>query len=262
MKAGKNGKELRMVLFAVPPVMELDIFGPMSVFAAVNRLCGRNGGGYKIELTTTDPGCVITGPLGLSISAHRYYREIRGQVDTLLVVGGAGALRMREPAVLSWLCRMAAKVRRLGSVCTGAFLLAEAGLLNGKQATTHWALTRELSSRYPEVMVDPNPIWVRAGNVYTSAGVTAGMDLALGFVEDDYGSEMALKVARDLVLFLRRPGGQSQFSAFLSAQASERKALLELQIWMSENLSGNLSVETPGTSHRHEPAQFRSCFRP
>ncbi|MEI6314244.1 MAG: GlxA family transcriptional regulator [Syntrophus sp. (in: bacteria)] len=260
MKGKKNGKDVRIILFAVPPAMELDIIGPMSVFAAVNRIYGQDGGGYKVELVTTEPGGMITGSMGLSISAHCNYREIDGPVDTLLVVGGAGVLNMREASVLSWLCRMAAKVRRLGSVCTGAFLLAEAGLLDGKRATTHWAWTRELASRYPQVIVDPNPIWVQAGNVYTSAGVTAGMDLALGFVEDDYGSEMALTVARDLVLFLRRPGGQSQFSASLSAQASERKALLELQIWMAENLNGNLSVETLARRTAMSPRNFARVF--
>jgi len=251
---------LHTVLFAVPPIMELDIVGPMSVFAAANRICGHNDIGYKIETITTDPACVITGSLGLSFSAHRYYREIRGQVDTLLVIGGAGALTMREPSVLSWLRRMAAKVRRLGSVCTGAFLLAEAGLLNGKRATTHWAWTHKLASRYPNVVVEQDPIWVQNGNVYTSAGVTAGMDLALGFVEEDYGSEVALKVARDLVLFLRRPGGQSQFSVSLAAQASQRKNIFELQTWMAENLSGELSVETLAQRAAMSPRNFARVF--
>jgi transcriptional regulator GlxA family with amidase domain len=251
---------IRTILFAVPPIMELDIVGPMSVFEAVNRVCSQNGTGYKIEIITTDPAGVITGSLGLSFSAHRHYREIRGQVDTLLVIGGAGALTMREPSVLSWLRRMAAKVRRIGSVCTGAFLLAEAGLLNGKRATTHWAWTHKLASRYPEIIVEQDPIWVQNGNIYTSAGVTAGMDLALGFVEEDYGNEIALKVARDLVLFLRRPGGQSQFSVSLSAQASQKKNIFELQTWMAENLSGKLSVETLAQRAAMSPRNFARVF--
>jgi len=253
-------KALRIVLFAVPPIMELDIVGPMSVFATVNRIIGQKNTGYKIEIVTTDPNCLITGSLGLSFSAHRHYREIRGHVDTLLVIGGAGALTMREPSVLTWLRRMASKVRRLGSVCVGAFLLAEAGLLNGKRATTHWAWTHKLASRYPAVVVEQNPIWVQTDKVYTSAGVTAGMDLALGFVEEDYGSEMALKVARDLVLFLRRPGGQSQFSVSLAAQASQKKNLFELQTWMAENLSGKLSVEALAQRTAMSPRNFARVF--
>lgn len=260
VKTVKRDRAVRVVLLAVPPAMELDIVGPMTVFAAVNRIYGKDTGAYKIELVTTAPDGVIAGTLGLSLSAHHNYDKIRGLVDTLLVVGGTGVLAMRETAVLTWLRRMAARVRRLGSVCTGAFLLAEAGLLDGKRATTHWAWTRELASRYPQVTVDPNPIWVQSGNVYTSAGVTAGMDLALGFVEEDYGSEMALTVARDLVLFLRRPGGQSQFSAALSAQASERKVLLELQIWMAENLRGNLSVEALARRTAMSPRNFARVF--
>lgn len=260
MKMVRKGRAVRVVLLAVPPAMELDIVGPMTVFAAVNRICGERKAGYKMELVTTAADGAIEGTLGLSLTAHCSYGAVRGPVDTLLVVGGTGVLTMREASVLSWLRRLAARVRRLGSVCTGAFLLAEAGLLDGKRATTHWAWTRELASRYPHVVIDPNPIWVQAGRVYTSAGVTAGMDLALAFVEEDYGSEMALAVARDLVLFLRRPGGQSQFSASLAAQASERKALLELQIWMAENLSGRLTVETLAERAAMSPRNFARVF--
>lgn len=253
-------KALRVVLLAVPPVMELDIVGPMSVFAAANSIVAKKSAGYKVELVSTAPGGLLEGSLGLSISGHRFYRDIRGGIDTLLVVGGAGVLKMREAPVISWLRRTSARVRRLGSVCSGAFLLAQAGLLDGRRATTHWALTDELASRYPRVTVDPNPIWVKAGNVFTSAGVTAGMDLALGFVEEDFGSDTALGVARDLVLFLRRPGGQSQFSAALSAQASERKTLLELQAWMTENPDKKLSVESLARRAAMSPRNFARVF--
>ncbi|MBF0552844.1 MAG: AraC family transcriptional regulator, partial [Deltaproteobacteria bacterium] len=240
----KTDNNIRRVVFlAVPPAMELDIVGPAAVFAAVNRMPGRGGPAYEIELATTGSDRIITGSSGLSLVAHRLYGEIRGEVDTLLVVGGTGALADQDAAVQAWLRKMASQVRRLGSVCTGAFLLAQAGLLDGRRATTHWAWTRELASRYPQVTVDPNPIWVQDGNVYTSAGVTTGMDLSLRFVEDDYGGDIALEVARNLVLFLRRPGGQAQFSISLSAQASEKNPLLELQVWMAENLREELSVE-------------------
>ncbi|OPY90642.1 MAG: HTH-type transcriptional regulator CdhR [Syntrophaceae bacterium PtaU1.Bin231] len=255
--AGKVSFPRRVVLLAVPPAMELDIFGPMSVFAAANRLGGPY---YTTELITTASDGAVAGTLGLSISAHGRYEELRGPVDTLLVVGGTGVLSGCDPAVVVWLREMAAKVRRLGSVCTGAFLLAEAGVLDGRKATTHWAWTQALASRYPGVTVDPNPIWVQSGNVYTSAGVTAGMDLALAFVEEDCGSEAALFVARDLVLFLRRPGGQSQFSASLAAQATERKAILELQIWMAEHLGERITVEQLAERAAMSPRNFARVF--
>jgi transcriptional regulator GlxA family with amidase domain len=139
--------------------------------------------------------------------------------------------------------KMAPVVRRLGAVCVGSFLLAEAGLLNGKRATTHWKFGRELASRYPQVNVEFNPIWVKDGNIYTSAGISAGIDLALGWVEEDCGGRISHEIAREFVLFLRRPGGQTQLSASLSAQASEIKAIHELQVWIAENLHNNLSVQ-------------------
>jgi transcriptional regulator GlxA family with amidase domain len=139
--------------------------------------------------------------------------------------------------------KMAPVVRRLGSVCVGAFLLAEAGLLNGKRATTHWKFGRELAGRYPRVLVEFNPIWAKDGNIYTSAGISAGIDLALAWVEEDCGGMVSHEIAREFVLFLRRPGGQTQLSASLSAQASEMKAIHELQVWIAENLHNHLSVQ-------------------
>ena len=138
---------------------------------------------------------------------------------------------------------MSQEVRRIGSICTGSYLLAEAGLLDGKKATTHWAFAKEFAARFPGVLLDLNPIWVRDGKTYTSAGITAGMDLALALVEEDLGSKIALSVARDLVVFLRRPGGQAQFSRSLAAQTSTRKSLQELLVWMVENLDQDLSLE-------------------
>jgi transcriptional regulator GlxA family with amidase domain len=238
------GKVRHIVLLAVSPAMELDIAGPMAVFDAVNRRDGTSSRAYETELLTTTAELKVAGLSGLCLAANRHYRDVRQEVDTLLVVGGTGARTTGDPELLSWLQKIAVRVRRLGSVCTGAFLLAEAGLLDGRRATTHWAYASELAMRYPRVRVDSNPIWVQDGNVYTSAGVTTGMDLALGFVEQDHGSEVALAVARSLVLFLRRPGGQAQFSVSLSTQAVGRNSLLELQIWMAENLHRDLSVET------------------
>ena len=178
----------------------------------------------------------------MTLRAKYRYTEFRGEIDTLVVVGGTGATTSRGRVVANWIRKAAGRARRVVSICTGAFLLAEAGLLDGRRATTHWMFTRELAARYPKVKVEPDPIFIRDGNLYTSAGVTAGMDLALALVEEDLGSAMALRIARTLVLFLRRPGGQAQFSISLSAQASNFKPLRELQIWMAENLNQDLSV--------------------
>jgi transcriptional regulator GlxA family with amidase domain len=137
---------------------------------------------------------------------------------------------------------MASRVRRLASVCSGTFLLAEAGLLDGRRVTTHWRGCDELARRYPALTVERDPIFVRDGTVYTSAGVTAGMDLALALVEEDHGRQVALRVARQLVMFLKRPGGQSQFSAQLALQTADREPLRELQAWIADHLDGDLSV--------------------
>jgi transcriptional regulator GlxA family with amidase domain len=168
---------------------------------------------------------------------------VRGKIDTLLIAGGT-AIEHDEIGieVVRWLRKIAGQIRRIGSVCTGAMLLARAGLLDGRHATTHWNWCELLTKRCPRADVDPNPIFIRDGNVYTSAGVTAGMDLALALVEEDHGSRLALQVARNLVLYLRRPGGQSQFSAALSMQLTDRKPLRELESWVLDHLDKPLTV--------------------
>ncbi|MGC9197118.1 MAG: GlxA family transcriptional regulator [Syntrophobacteraceae bacterium] len=257
-RAGGNVRQI--VLLAVPPAMELDIAGPMAVFDAVNRMEGICSRAYGIELVTTRADLAVAGLSGLSLVAHKHYRDVDQEVDTLLVVGGTGARTADDVALLAWLKEIAVHVRRLGSVCTGAFLLAKAGLLDGRSATTHWAFAHELASGYPRVKVDPNPIWVQDGNVYTSAGVTTGMDLALGFVEQDHGSAVALAAARNLVLFLRRPGGQAQFSVSLSTQAARKNSLFELQVWMAENLNQDLSVQALAARSAMSPRNFARAF--
>jgi transcriptional regulator GlxA family with amidase domain len=182
-------------------------------------------------------------------------------IDTLIVAGGLGTrAAVSDPALIAWLRRAAPRVRRLASVCSGAFLLAEAGLLDGRRATTHWSSCADLARRYPRVKVEPDPIFVRDGNVYTSAGVTSGMDLALALVEEDHGRELALAVARWLVLFLKRPGGQSQFSAQLSVQLASRQPLQELQAWIVENVHADLSVAALAARAGMSPRNFARVF--
>jgi transcriptional regulator GlxA family with amidase domain len=161
---------------------------------------------------------------------------------------------------VDWLRQHASRATRLASVCTGAFLLAEAGLLAGRQVTTHWAYCATLARRYPDLNVDPEPIFVRDGHVVTSAGVTAGIDLALALVEDDLGRDVALRIARDLVVFLRRPGNQAQFSAQLAAQLASREPLRDVQRWITDNPAADLSVETLAGRASLSPRQFARAF--
>jgi transcriptional regulator GlxA family with amidase domain len=230
------------VVVVVPPVDELDLVGPLQVFNSVNRLAGRSI--YIIEVATTAKGLTVAGEGGvLTFVARHHVRDVAGACDSVLLVCGMGSRLVRDPVLSSWLRTMASRVRRVGGVCVGAFLLAEAGLLNGRRATAHWKFGRELSARYPAVRVEHQPLWVKDGNIYTSAGFSAGIDLALAWVEEDCGAGLAHEAARELVLFLRRPGGQPQVSISLASQASEMSSIRELQIWIAEHLARRLSVE-------------------
>src|SRR5579872_1351688 len=253
-------KSRRIVLLVVPPVEELDLVAPVEVFGTANRLIRPGKPVYSVEIATNTENREIAGECGLSLLAQKHFRDVAAHPDSVLVICGTGSRNTRDPSLRKWLQSAGAKVRRLGSVCVGAYLLAEAGLLDGKRATLHWKYARELAVRYPRVSVDPNPIWVRDGNLYTSAGITAGIDLALAWVEQDHGSAAALKVARELVLFLRRPGGQDQFSAALSAQALETKSIHELQVWMAENLDKAISVENLARRVAMSPRNLARVF--
>jgi transcriptional regulator GlxA family with amidase domain len=232
----------RIVVAIVPPVDELDLVGPLQVFNSVNRLAGRTI--YTIEVVTNSDRLTVDGEGGvLTFIARQHIKKVDGACDSVLVVCGLGSRSVRDAALTGWLRKMAGQVRRLGAVCVGSFLLAEAGLLDGRRATTHWRFGRELASRYPDVRVEHDPLWVKDGNIYTSAGISAGIDLALAWVEEDCGVGLAHEAARELVLFLRRPGGQPQVSVSLASQASEMTSIRELQIWIAEHLATRLSVE-------------------
>jgi transcriptional regulator GlxA family with amidase domain len=216
---------------------------------------------YCVEVVTTALKRSFVTNCGLRITAHKTFREVRGKIDTLLVAGGS-AIEQDEISieVVRWLRKIAGRVRRIGSVCTGAMLLARAGLLDGRKITTHWNWCELLAKKCPRADVDPNPIFIRDENVYTSAGVTAGMDLALALVEEDHGSRLALQVARNLVLYLRRPGGQSQFSAALSMQLTDRKPLRELESWVLENVNKPLNVPVLAQRVAMSPRNFARVF--
>jgi transcriptional regulator GlxA family with amidase domain len=243
-KAGspRHGTSRRIVVVVVPPVDELDLVGPLQVFNSVNRLAGRTL--YTIEVVTSADRLTVEGEGGvLTFNARRHLSRVEGACDSVLLVCGLGTRSTRDAALSAWLKKTAPEVRRLGAVCVGAFLLAEAGLLDGRRATAHWKFGRELATRYPAVRVEHEPLWVKDGNIYTSAGISAGIDLALAWVEEDCGAGLAHEAARELVLFLRRPGGQPQVSVSLASQASEMTSIRELQIWIAEHLKTRLSVE-------------------
>jgi transcriptional regulator GlxA family with amidase domain len=256
----------RIDLLAFPDLQLLDIAGPLQVFASANEQARLRGlpQPYAARVIAAAPALaqqaalapqaprrarpaarpaqhavISSAGLGLLVdplpSAHL-------ACDTLIVAGGWGVhAAARDPALIAWVRRRAAVSRRLASVCTGAFLLAAAGLLDDKRAVTHWTRCAELAQRYPAIRVEPDPIFIRDGALWTSAGVTAGIDLALALVEDDLGQGLALEVAQHLVVFLKRPGGQAQFSATLSLQ-KQGERFGALHAWIAENLAADLSL--------------------
>ncbi len=254
-----------MVFVATPEVEILDLVGPLQVFARAAEIFARENPGsppiYSVEVVTTSSSRSLVANCGVRMTAHKTFRELGGKIDTLLVAGGNSIERDEiNPEVVRWLKKISRQIRRVGSVCTGAMLLARAGLLDGRRVTTHWNWCEVLIRRAPRASVDPNPIFVRDENVYTSAGVTAGMDLALALVEEDHGSGLALQVARNLVLYLRRPGGQSQFSAALALQLTDRKPLRELETWVLDNLNKPLTVPALAVRVAMSPRNFARVF--
>ena len=251
-----------MVILGVPPVEELDLIGPLEVFAGANRVLGARGPAYDVRVVSSQPKPIIAGECGVSLLAHGYYRRLREPVDTLVVVCGPASKDTRDSRFSLWLQKTAGRSRREWHPCASQPLSwLKRVLLHNKRATTHWAFAADLQKKYPDVRVDANPIWIQDGNIYTSAGITAGIDLALAMVEEDHGASVALDVARNLIVFLRRPGGQAQFSVSLSTQASGRKALHDLQVWMAENLNKNLSVDVLARRAAMSPRNFSRVFR-
>jgi len=254
----------RVAMFAFPDVQILDVTGPLEVFARTSRWLRDRGrrkdDAYSVEIIGFRCGA-FPASSGLRLYADRGFREVGSGVDTLLIAGGLGVERFHKHVALrQWIQRQAGQVRRLASVCTGAFFLAEAGLLKGRNATTHWASCEDLAREYPAVHVEPDRLYVREGSIYTAAGVTAGIDLALALVEEDLGRETALAVARQLVMFLRRPGGQAQFSAQLAVQMAEREPLRELQAFILDHPAADLSVEALARRMAMSPRNFARVF--
>jgi transcriptional regulator GlxA family with amidase domain len=236
-----NGSRIVEVL-AYPSVKLLDVSGPIQVFSSANAFMARaeEAMPYAIRIVARG-GERVEASGGVELAVHPL-SPIGAALDTLVIAGGEGVdAAAADPLLIDWVRERAKQARRTASVCTGAFLLAASGMLDGRRAVTHWAFCAELARRFPAVRVEPDPIFVQDGAVWTSAGVTAGIDLALALVEEDLGRAAALAVARYLVVFLKRPGGQAQFSEFLSLQAAEDK-FAALHDWISNHLADDLSL--------------------
>jgi transcriptional regulator GlxA family with amidase domain len=245
----------RVVISGPPPVQILDVTGPLEVFSCAS--------GYQVQLVAFDDSGHLPTSRGFSLAGAIPLQHISGPLDTLVIAGGPGAENGHyDDTYIRWVVAMAARSRRVASICTGAFVLAAAGLLDGKTAVTHWSFCDRFAREFPKVKVLSDPIFLRDGAVYTSAGITSGMDLALALVEEDLGHQTALSIARQLVMFLVRPGGQAQFSHMLLRQATTFKPLRELQVYMLENLKADLSVEALAARIGMSPRHFsRVCLR-
>ena len=256
-------KAHRVAILAFPGVNLLDVAGPSEVFTCFPEARGdlQAPSAYRIELISSTRELNVRTSGGVVLAADRHVSELGGEIDTLIIPGGVGAWEAaKDEGLLEEIRRLVSRTRRVGSVCTGAFLLAAAGLLDGRKATTHWRWCDRLALEHEAVDVEPDAIYVRDGKVYTSAGVTTGMDLALAFVEEDLGRNAALEIARHLVLFVRRPGGQSQFSPLLEMQAADRRPLRDLQAWIAENLAEDLSVEHLAVRAHMSARNFARAF--
>jgi transcriptional regulator GlxA family with amidase domain len=251
----------QIVIALFPGVQSLDVTGPLEVFTGAGQLLGGAPGAYEVRTLSID-GRPLRTSSGLAIVPDGRFDQAPRDLDTLIVPGGSGTREAAgQEALLRWIVHTSARARRTASVCTGAFLLAAAGLLDGRHATTHWAWADSLARRHPDVHVDPDPIYIRDREIWTSAGVSAGMDLSLALVEDDHDRELALAIARHLVLFLRRPGNQSQFSATLAAQQPAREPLREVQRSVVEDVAGDHSVEAMAARAHMSPRHFARAFR-
>jgi len=241
----------------------LDLVGPLDVFSGANVLMERAGGVAHYQTEVVSPlGQAITASNGAVLDIRKSFKDLKGHSETLIVPGGLDIAGLLEanPEIVQELREKASRFRRICGVCSGTFFLAEAGLLNQKRATTHWAGCEELQRRYPSIRVEPDLIYVREQGISTSAGVTAGIDLALALVEEDLGRKVAMELAKWFVVYLRRPGGQSQFSTQLASQLIESEPIQRLLSWIDNNLAEDLSIELLAEKMHYSPRHFIRIF--
>jgi transcriptional regulator GlxA family with amidase domain len=235
---------LRIVLLTYDGMNLLDLAGPLQAFATANRVSEAGGGAILYDTVVASvPGGGVISSAGLSVDTQALSTLEGVQIDTLMTAGGClGDEFIVSPDLVAWIERRATSVRRMCSVCTGAFLLAAAAQLQGRRVATHWAWVDRLRDAYPDLNVDPDALFIQDGKVWTSAGVTAGIDMSLALIEADFGHEIAIKTARQLVMFIKRSGGQSQFSAPLAAQARDDGNFADLHAWIASHIDKDLSV--------------------
>jgi len=253
----------RIAIAVYPGVSLLDLGGPLEAFRVASEFAGNRVRrlNYKCSVVSSRGGQVPTAD-GVPLVTESIRSLDRIEIDTLIVPGAFLVEDVtRDAELIKWVAKRAPKCRRVCSVCVGSFMLAAAGLLNGRRAATHWMHTQLLARQYPDVKVEPDAIFVRDGRVWSSAGVTTGIDLALALIEEDCGRETAIGVARVLVVYLKRAGGQSQYSALLAAQAeSESNNFAELERWIIENLRADLSIESLAERAHMSPRNFARMY--
>lgn len=253
-------RKCRVVLAVVAQAKLLDIAGPLQVFTDARHEDGSQA--YDVVLASEKGGPISTDS-GIALASERLSKALKGDVDTLLVTGGdANLLPRATGSMRACLAENMMRPRRLGSICVGAFILAELGILDGREATTHWQACGQLQREYPSVYVKPDSMYITSDRIWTSAGISAGIDMALAMVEDDIGHAAALSVARLLVLFLKRPGGQSQFSVELRRQTRDTHGRFDdLHAWIRENLGGDLSVPALASAAHMSSRNFARVYR-
>jgi transcriptional regulator GlxA family with amidase domain len=258
-KGGAANAVKGVAILALPGVQLLDVAGPLDVFAEANVQAGTPA--YRLYVVASRPGA-ITSSSGTRLMPDCLIGDLDiKEIDTLLVAGCPNAAETRPNAgVIDWLRTAAPRTRRYGSVCTGAFYLAAAGLLDKKRVTTHWAVAAQLAQTYPATMVDEDALYVRDGKLRTAAGVTAGLDLALALIEEDLGRDLAMKVAGQLVMFFKRPGGQMQFSRKGETLPSGRSILQEVQRFVASNPAADHSVASLAARANLSPRHFARLF--
>ncbi|CAJ1000343.1 HTH-type transcriptional regulator CdhR [Sodalis praecaptivus] len=234
-----------IVILCIPPIDLFNVEGPMEAFRLANRLANKKSS-YQIELVSTRADLAIESETGINLQAHYSLSDERWQnakIDTLIITSNILLSSGNPPDAIKWINTQTKNARRICSLCGGIFALAQTGMLNGKRVTTHWRVVEQFAQQHPQIKVDDQPVWVKDGNIYTSAGMSASIDMALSLIAEDRGDALAADVSREMVLFLRRPGHQPQQSLSLLAQSSNNRNLKALQPWLQEHLTQELSVE-------------------
>lgn len=253
----------RVVILIYPGVTLLDVAGPAQTFWSANNVEeNEDKAGYEVVLASLHGGAVMTDS-GIEMNTVCLSEVSRKVIDTMVVAGGNGVFEaLEERQLVEWIADQSHKCRRTASTCMGSFLVAEAGLLDGQPVTTHWRHIPELQKRYPNIRVQKEPLFIRNGNIWSSAGVTAGIDLALAMVEEDLGHDAAMQVAQSLVVFFKRPGGQPQFSNVLMAQKQDDDGMFsELHAWIIGNLQSDLSVVNLAKRVAMSPRTFSRSYK-